>query len=261
MRRIKNALLVLFTLLLVAAGAAMPAAVSCIQDSYGSILEESRSFDSFSLTLREEADLGRTLKLVAESEYYVAEVQASEDASLSEGQALDAAHEVLTELAQHGLLDQLPQELSTPDVWPQTLISMDGTDEIPMWSISWHNRPEYIWLDDAAGKAVMISVGCPSYSAKYVFNVDSEPIFAQAENWRQFLADYYGTEVQISGEEWFDTSVCFLLTFPLGGAEDQEPSIFQLGLDIYFADGFATLTPYVSPVDFPPSQSTYSYDS
>lgn len=257
----KNVLLVLFTLLLVAAGAVMPAAVSYIQDSCGSILEESRSLDSFSLTLREEADLGRTLKLIAGSDYYVAEVQASEHARLSEGQALDASHEVLTELAKHGLLDWIPQELSTPDVWPQALVSTDGTDEIPMWSINWRNSPGYIWLDDAAGKAVMISVGCPSYSAKYIFNVDSEPIYAQAENWRQFLADYYGTEVQISGEEWFDTSVCFMLTFPLGGAEEQEPSIFQLGLNIYFADGFVTLTPYVSPVDVSPNQSTYSYDS
>lgn len=259
MRRIKNALLVLFTLLLVAAGAVMPAAVSYIQDSYGPILEESRSFDSFSLTLREEADLGRTLKLIAGSDYYVAEVQTSEHARLSEGQALDAAQEVLAELAQHGLLDGLPQELSTPDVWPQTLVFSDGTDEISMWSISWHDGPEYLWLDDAAGKAVMISVGCPSYSAKYIFNVDSEPIYAQAENWRQFLADYYGTEVQIAEDEWFDDSVRFALTFTLGGEGEQ--TSFQLGLDIYFVDGFVTLTPYVSPVDVSPNQSTYSYDS
>lgn len=259
MRRLKNVLLVLFTLLLVAAGAAMPAAVSYIQDSYGPSLEESRSFDSFSLTLREEADLGRTLKLIAESDYYVEEARASEAAGLSEGQALDAAQAVLTELAKHGLLDRLPQELSTPDVWPQTLISKDGTAEIPMWSVSWRGGPECLWLDDAAGKAVMISMGCPSYSSKYVFNVDSEPIYAQAENWRQFLEDHYGTEVQIAGEEWFDTSVRFNLTFLLGG--EREQAYFQMDLYIYFADGFTTLSPQVSPVDVPPNQSTYSYDS
>lgn len=259
MRRLKNALLVLLTLLLVAAGAAMPAAVSYMQDVYGPSLEESRSFDSFSLTLREETDLGRTLKLIAGSDYYVEEAQASEAASLSEGQALDAAQAVLTELAQHGLLDRLPQELSTPDVWPQTLISKDGTAALPMWSVSWRGGPEYLWLDDAAGKAVMITVGCPSYSTKYVFNVDSEPIYAQAENWRQFLEDHYGTEVRIAGEEWFDPSVRFSLSFPLGGEGEQAD--FQLDLYIYFADGFTTLSPHVSPVDVPQNQSTYAYDS
>lgn len=259
MRRLKNALLVLLTLLLVAVGAVMPEAVSYIQDSYSPGLEESRSFDSFSLTLREETDLGRTLQLIAGSDYYVEEAQASEHTSLSEGQALDAAQEVLTELVRHGLLEWLPEELSTPDVWPQTLVSEDGADAIPMWSVSWHNSPEYIWLDDAAGKAVMITVSCPSYSSKYVFNVDSEPIFAQAENWRLFLEDYYGAEVQITDEEWFDKAVRFTLTFPLG--EEQEQTDFQLDLYIYFADGFTTLSPYVSPVDVSLSASASSYDS
>ena len=53
MRRLKNALLVAATLLLVAAGAAMPGATSYFLDAYGSRLEERVSFDSFFLTLRQ----------------------------------------------------------------------------------------------------------------------------------------------------------------------------------------------------------------
>lgn len=259
MRRLKNALLVLLTLLLVAVGAVMPAAVSYIQDSCGPILEESRSFDSFSLTLREEADLGRTLKLIAGSDYYVEDAQASEDSRLSEGDALDAAREVLTGLARYGLLERLPEELSTPDVWPQTLIPMDGTAAIPMWSVSWHDGPEYIWLDDAAGKAVMISIGSVRYAKDYISNANSEPFYALGENWRTFLEDYYGTEVRITGEEWSDYAVKFALTFALGG--DGEQAGFQLDLYIHYADGFTTLSPYVSPADVSLNASASSYDS
>ena len=102
MRRLKNALLVAATLLLVAAGAAMPGAASYLLDAYGSRLEERVSFDSFFLTLRQETDLGRTLKLIAGSDYYVEEAAASEEASLNEWDALDAAREVLAALSQIG---------------------------------------------------------------------------------------------------------------------------------------------------------------
>ena len=60
MRRLKNGLLVALTLLLVTAGAVMPEAVSYLQDIYGANLEERFAFDSFSLTLRQESDLGGT---------------------------------------------------------------------------------------------------------------------------------------------------------------------------------------------------------
>ena len=35
---------------------------------------------------------------------------------------------------------------TTPSVWPQTLISTDGTSAIPMWTVSWQDNPEYVWL-------------------------------------------------------------------------------------------------------------------
>ena len=60
MKRMKKVLMALTTLLLMAAGAAMPFAASWAQDAYQSD-PEVRSFDSFSLTLRQESDLGRSL--------------------------------------------------------------------------------------------------------------------------------------------------------------------------------------------------------
>lgn len=259
MRRLKNALLVAATLLLVAAGAAMPGAASYLLDAYGSRLEERVSFDSFFLTLRQETDLGRTLKLIAGSDYYVEEATESEEASLNEWDALDAARELLAALSKYGLLESLPEALTTPDVWPQTIVSNDETASIPMWSVSWPDSPAYIWLDDGAGKAVMIAIPCPRYPKDHISNTSVELLYAQAENWRAFLEDYYGTEVQITGEEWFDISVRFTLTFPLG--RDGENAYFQLDLYIHFVDGFTMLSPYISPSVRAAAESPPPYDS
>ena len=78
MRRCKRFLLVLFTLTLAAAGAAMPFAASWLQDARQTV-SETRSFDSFRLTLRQEVDLGRTLRLIAASNYYIAEAEEAAD--------------------------------------------------------------------------------------------------------------------------------------------------------------------------------------
>lgn len=258
MRRLKNALLVLFTLLLVAVGAAMPFAASYLQDARqtGS---ESRSFDSFSLTLREEADLGRTLELIAGSDYYIAEGEEAADARMTKADVLTAAEELMKMLTQYGLAEHTTSSL--PRIWPQTLCANDGSFSIPTWTLQW-DAPDslYVLMDDASGKAFLLSLPCMGYSEKYLAKNGTEPIYAQAENWRAFLEDYYGTEVQLADEEWFDASARFALTFPLGLA-DGEKAEFQMELYIYFGDSFVTLSPYVSPVDLPPNQSTNSYDS
>ena len=67
-KRLKKWMLPLFTLLLVAAGAGMPFVVSHMQDARQAEAEI-RPFDSFSLTLKQEADLGRTLRTIADGSY------------------------------------------------------------------------------------------------------------------------------------------------------------------------------------------------
>ena len=228
MKRLNKFLLPLFTLLLAAMGAAMPFAASYMQDVRQSD-PEIRSFDSFSLTLRQESDLGRTLALVSGSDYYIEEnAEAEADARM-------------TRL--------------------EMLCANDHSVSIPTWTMEW-NLPDagdtlYVWMDDATGKAFLISLPSERYSNKYVYNVSSEAIYASAENWRAFLEDYYGTEVQLAWEAWFDYSARFSLTFPLGPA-DGEKTEYQLDLYIYFADGFTTLNPYVSP---PGPLNESAYDS
>ncbi len=253
MKRMKKVLMALTTLLLMAAGAAMPFAASWAQDAYQSD-PEVRSFDSFSLTLRQESDLGRTLKLISGSDYYIEEIAESrKDTRMTRVEALTAAEELMKQLLQFGLLDETVS--SMPQIWPQTLHANDGSVSIPTWTMEW-DLPErgetlYVWMDDATGKAFMISAP----SAKYDIHKGSgESIYASAENWRAFLEDYYGTEVQIGNEMLFDYTARFALIFPLGAA-DGEKTVYELDLYIYFSDGFTTLNPYISPP--PPANAAY----
>ena len=64
MRWLKRALAPLATLLMMAAGAAMPWAVFYVQDQYEEERQEERILDLFSLTLRQETDLRETLGVV-----------------------------------------------------------------------------------------------------------------------------------------------------------------------------------------------------
>ena len=257
MRRLKNALLVLVTLLLVAAGAAMPFAASYLQDARqtGS---ETRSFDSFRLTLRQEADLGRTLKLIAGSDYYIAEDEESADARMTRADVLTAVEELMKMLIQYGLVEHTTSSL--PKIWPQTLCANDGSVSIPTWALQWDMPANlYVLMDDASGKAFLITLSCMGYSEKYLAKNGAEPIIAQAENWRAFLEEYYGTEVRLADEEWFDSSARFALTFPLGTAADEAE--YRLDLNYYFADGFAVLDPYVEAPKAVSASNASAYDS
>lgn len=252
MKRLKRYLLPLFTLLLVAAGAGMPFAASHFQDARQTD-PETRSFDSFSLTLRQESDLGRTLQLISDSDYYIAEDEVAADARMTRVDVLVAAEELMREMTAFGLLNSAVSTL--PRVYPQTLCANDGSIAIPTWTLQWDTPDSlYVWMDDATGKAFMISAPSMGYSKGYIAKNGTEPIFAQAENWRAFVEGYYGTEVEIAGEEWFDYSVRFSLAFSLASGEDKEE--FRLDLYIYFGDSFTTLNPHVSPPG-PANESAY----
>ncbi len=261
MRRCKRFLLVLFTLTLAAAGAAMPFAASWLQDARQTV-SETRSFDSFRLTLRQEVDLGRTLRLIAASNYYIAEAEEAAEARMTRADVLVAGEELMKELMQFGLLEHSVS--STPRIHPQTLCANDGSISIPTWTLDW-GMPDaesslYVWLDDASGKAFLISLPCMSYSEGYIYKNGREPIYARVENWRAFLEEYYGTEVRLVTEAWFDAAAQFNLVFFLGTAEDEAE--YQLDLYYYWMDGFITLNPYVEEVQpLPPANESVYYDS
>lgn len=273
-KRLKKWMLPLFTLMLVAVGAAMPFIAAYMQDAQQAD-PDIRPFDSFSLTLQQRgAGLGRLLRAIANREYYINETPALEDTALTQGLALAAVEDLMDELVKYGLLrKEALAQFSDPKVHPQLVIPVvyadtnidtaaavlpgpdydpfpgDYTEEagIPTWTVTWDQPDDcHVWLDDASGKAIYIEIpslsdmGKPDGSGAF-----GEKTYALAENWRAFLSDYYGTEAQITDEEWYDDdAVSFALSFPLGVGEDKE--IFQLDLYLYFKYHFSVLSPYVS---------------
>lgn len=274
MKRLKKLFLPLFTLLLVAVGAAMPFIVSTMQDAQQAEADI-RPFDSFSLTLQQQGtDLARLLKAIGGGAYYIHEASRAEQVTLSEGLALAATEDLLEELVQYGLLHEktvaqfYSSKVQAQQVIPIAYIGEETgravavlpgpedydafpggyTEEaaIPTWTVTWA-KPDncWFWLDDASGKAIMIEIpglsglGIPDGSVEF-----GERVYALVDKWRIFLSDYYGTAVQLADEEWYGDAVKFVLSFPLGVGEDQE--VFHLDLYFYFADHFIVLSPYVS---------------
>ena len=273
MRRLKKWMLPLFTLLLVAAGAAMPFIASYMQDTQQAEADI-RPFDSFSLTLQQQGtDLARLLGTIQSEAYYIHEAAKAEDITLSEGLALAAAEDLLAELVEYGLLNKESlARFSGPKVQAQQVIpvvytntetdqpaaTLPGPDydafpgeyteeaPIPTWTITW-DQPDncWIWLDDASGKAIMIEF--PGLTGLGLFDGSAEfreRVYALVDKWRVFLSDYYSTAVQVADEEWYDYTVKFVLSFPLGVGEDQE--VFHLDLYFYSVGYSTILSPYVS---------------
>lgn len=236
MRRLRRWLPPLLTLLLIAAGAAMPWAVFRVQDAYGENRQEQRMLDLFSLTLREEADLGQTLRLIQGGNYGMSDQ--AENEVLNEEEALAAVREVLALMADFGLVDPwLPESMSGFRAQLGALFSLeDEAISIPMWTVysGADGGSCLFYLDDASGKIFLANVPSPGPLA-------GEELYVCMERWRQFIEAYYGVEIYAASEAWYDDAVLFNLPFRLG--EDEE--LFQLGVYLYFSDGFASLTPFV----------------
>lgn len=235
MRRLKGALLPLVTLLLMAAGAAMPWAVFRLQDAYGENRQEERQLDLFSLTLREEADLSRTLGLIQEGNYYTTDQ--APDAALTGEEAVDAVREALKLMSDLDLVEPwVPENMSGFRALPAALVSYGEDVSAAMWTVSSDNIVDgynyMFWVDDASGKLFLACL--PAASLPESKNLD-----VVEERWRQFVEVYYGVDIFAVSEEWHDSCVEFLLQFRLG---EEEP--FRMRLLLSFLDNFVTLTPY-----------------
>lgn len=259
MKRVKNILLVLGTLIMVAAGALMPGIVSYLQDAYGLNRQESRSFDSFSLTLRQDSEAARLLRRLAAGNYWVEEGidWANEPVQPvhTPKQAEDAAVEVLERMVKCGVLESsVLEERGTPEVTVSAaktdsnlLVPTDGEDnaqaslgivpetEVELISIAWNfwwrnGRSTYyapeVQIDDATEKLLMATVPMPTNGG--VIDFDN-----QQKCWTAFLEDHYGFDV-INVEKTYH---------PDGDAEyifdlDPEDGEGVLRIAVYFVDVF-----------------------
>lgn len=264
MKRVKNILLVLGTLIMVAAGALMPEIVSYLQDAYGLNRQESRSFDSFSLTLRQDSEAARLLRRLAVGNYWVEEGidWANEPVQPvhTPKQAEDAAVEALELMVKCGVMDSgVLEEMGTPDVTvsaakadsnlsaladkeasaqaalgivPETETETEIELLSIMWSFWWPDSNTYsyytpmVQIDDATEKLLMAVVPMPNDG--WVIDLDN-----QEKCWTAFLEEHYGFDV-ISVEKQFHPDGAALYIFDLD-PEDGE-GVLRIAVD--FADVF-----------------------
>lgn len=95
MRTIKRYILPLFTFVLITVGAAMPLAVSQMQDSRISSLREEFLLNTVNLTLQQDVGVSPVLRLIAGE---CNSILWEEETKLTEQDAIEAAKAVLTEM-------------------------------------------------------------------------------------------------------------------------------------------------------------------
>jgi len=240
-KRFGSVLLVLCTLALVAAGAAMPFAASRVQDARQSGVE-ARTFDSFRLTLQQKTDLGQLLRLMTGNEWLdVVEVKNS---VLSPLQAIQTARETLDLLYKYGLIDKKTLSAAeNPEVYgfaaPETdlrgLAAPAAPDVIyAIWTVSWSDLGIHLWLDDASGKASEIYLtdmdwGMEKFDESMGFNAAEEEEFAaRLENWRLFMQEYYDLPVQEIEELSHSYAWCYRLYVDLEDGGGLLPLMLEL---------------------------------
>lgn len=195
MKKLRRALLPLLTLALIAAGAVMPYAACRLQDSRLVGGSEDRSFDSVSLTLRQEGGIGETARLLS-GPYSIMEW--SGETAMTAAEALEAGMKALESMKQAGLIPtsrlNLVKKLDSGGSMPLLAVSEDGERSSLLWQCWWTVEDEeertdwYLLVEDATGLAVEASVGSALYAGK-------EAPYAQMDSWVNFFQDYYGIQI------------------------------------------------------------------
>lgn len=236
----------LFTLLLIALGAAMPWLSAAVQDAQIGKLQEDMDLNTISLTLLQNEGLEQSLR-IASSEYV--NIPWSSGTALTEEQALQTAVETLDVMYSFGLLQKKGMQVLSKvgmTAEPCLMVAEDGGSAL-VWSCRWADEDTAfctITVDDASGKAVQLHLstlaetvdasssqtmgGLTIYSTKAIENC-----WLLLDMWASFLQHYYGATL---------TTVTELEYFPNGGANflldlefygDDTAQICSLSLEIY----------------------------
>lgn len=207
MRRFKQFLPVLGTLLVLALGAAMPRLALLAMD--GRMEQETTQLTNtgISLTLTQEADLFRALALFGGSH---TQVELPEGARMTAREAEDAAAEVLAQIRAWSMVYTDLQAV------PVLLTSRDapGLSGV-FWRVIWHGptgAQETLWLDDQTGQMVAFAGAVSGSSTVWVEDretaVEEFLIFPQAVwNAAEFCRVHYPVDEVKLGREtdgWAD---------------------------------------------------------
>lgn len=188
--RFSNWLLPLFTLVLIAAGAAMPIGVSMVQDAFRDRAGGVWDLDTVSLTLRQDSRVKPVLKLLSNS--YSGYFWESKTNMTGE-EATAAAYQFLQELTGAGLVHPEVTARTAPGDFKPPEAAMLVSDTDPgLSAIVWncYGPGVSILIDDATGMAVSaeVPIPVPDWESR-------EGIYITLDQWIAFLQDYYGIEL------------------------------------------------------------------
>lgn len=240
---------VLFTLLLIVLGAAMPWLTASIQDAQIGKMQDDLDLNTVSLTLLQNHGVEQSL-CIASSKY--ANIPWSGGTALTEQQALQAAEDTLAEIYSFGLLQKKwmrSLDKAGAVVEPCLMVAEDGSSAL-VWDCRWGVEDTVscvITVDDASGKTVQIytsglvetdnTASSQSMGGVTIYGASqTEAYWAVMEMWASFLEYYYGASLMTITElKYFsDSGMDFLLGFEF--YTDDTVWTCSLPLEIY-SDG------------------------
>lgn len=198
MKKVRNILLVLVTLLLTVAGAAMPYLASRAQDARVAQADTVRDLDAVRLTLWEPTEIGSVLKMVAGAD--TSETYWPGETHMTAAEAAAAVESIAEQLAEAGLLDAW--QAAEAETVPTLMVSGDGEVSAVIWKYIEPYAGFQALVDDSSGKLVALQGFSPwlefvrevvmDTGDAYMVAADRERLRERMEGWAGFCRDYYG---------------------------------------------------------------------
>lgn len=205
MRAVKNLLLILLTLALVAVGALAPYGTAIVQDRRLDSSSDTRELSDVQLIIQQELSAAQVLNLLGGS---YTRMEWDSDTNLTEPEAMEYAFQWAELMAGENLIPRITivyswdrtadwmLELEYATAKPFLVISSEENREILLlWECTWERPGDAVytmWIDDATGTMYGIS---RTVAATDVNVADIKYLSQYMDMWASFLCDYYGFQI------------------------------------------------------------------
>lgn len=238
MRAVKNLLLVLLTLVLVAVSALLPYGTGVMQDRRLESAGDTRELSQVRLLIQQDMSAAQVLTLLGGG---YTKMEWDSETNLSASQALADACETVDIMVREGLLPESAYPWYDSDVWSYpdwngdinallVISNGENREALLLWEFIWESPDEdavyTVWIDDATGMLCGFNRTENGVYAPAVVEY-ADKLVECADQWMAFLGGYYGF-VEIDQEikvtemvpgEFLDT---FVLTLTYGYMEDTQ---------------------------------------
>ena len=237
MRTVKNGLLVLLTLALVAAGALLPYAVAQMQDRRLESAGDTRELSQVQLLIQQDLSPAQVLNILG-GEY--TRMAWDSETNLSAAQALTYACDAVELMVLENLLPQSAYPWYESDgswSYPEwngdisaflVISNGENREALLLWECTWESPADdaayTIWIDDETGMMYGIN---RTWDNDYVDGVvDVKYLDQYMDQWAFFLRDYYDFEIvdEVRAQEASDDGIreweAFILTLTVQDAEE-----------------------------------------